>query len=61
VKRVWQNSAAGVCDGILTDVGKFLGDQPPHDDQTLLVVRLQHVAKSGGEIRLQNAEASLAR
>jgi serine phosphatase RsbU (regulator of sigma subunit) len=61
VKRVWQNSAAGVCDGILADVRKFLGNQPPHDDQTLLVVRLQHVAKSDGEVHSRNTEASLAR
>jgi sigma-B regulation protein RsbU (phosphoserine phosphatase) len=50
VQRVWQNTAAGVCDGILADVRKFLGDMPPHDDQTLLVVRLQHVAKAGGPV-----------
>ncbi|HEY4087337.1 MAG TPA: PP2C family protein-serine/threonine phosphatase [Bryobacteraceae bacterium] len=61
VMRVWQNSAAGVCDGILADVRKFLGDQPPHDDQTLLVVRLQQVAKSDDEIHSQNAAAWLAR
>jgi serine phosphatase RsbU (regulator of sigma subunit) len=61
VQRVWKNSAAGVCDGILADVRGFLGDMPPHDDQTLLVVRLQQVAKSGGEATSQNAEASLAR
>ncbi|HVY93503.1 MAG TPA: hypothetical protein VHA14_12160, partial [Bryobacteraceae bacterium] len=61
VKRVWKNSAAGVCDGILADVRKFLGDMPPHDDQTLLVVRLQQVAKSEGEVRSRDAEATLAR
>ncbi len=61
VKRVWQNSAAGVCDGILADVRKFLGDQPPHDDQTLLVVRLQQVAKPEGEIPAPATQASLAR
>ncbi|HVW08597.1 MAG TPA: PP2C family protein-serine/threonine phosphatase [Bryobacteraceae bacterium] len=61
VKRVWKNSAAGVCDGILGDVRKFLGDMPPHDDQTLLVVRLQQVAKPEGEVRPRDAEATLAR
>jgi hypothetical protein len=61
VTRVWQNSAAGVCDGILADVRRFLGDMPPHDDQTLLVVRLAHVAKSDDKAHPQNAEASLAR
>ena len=61
VQRVWKNSAAGVCDGILADVRKFLGDMPPHDDQTLLVVRLQHVAKSGDALLTRDAETSLAR
>lgn len=46
VKRVWNNPASGVCDGILAEVRKFLGDEPPHDDQTLLVVRLTTVANS---------------
>jgi Stage II sporulation protein E (SpoIIE) len=47
VKRVWQEPAGGICDGILADVGAFLGDEPPHDDQTLMVVRLENVAHAG--------------
>jgi sigma-B regulation protein RsbU (phosphoserine phosphatase) len=47
VKRVWEKSAGGICDGILADVGAFLGDEPPHDDQTLMVVRLENVAHAG--------------
>jgi hypothetical protein len=47
VKREWQKSAGGICDGILVDVGKFLGGEPPHDDQTLMVVRLENVAHTG--------------
>lgn len=47
-KRVWTNSASAVCDGILADVRKFLGEEPPQDDQTLMVVRLTPVAKADG-------------
>jgi len=43
VKREWRNSAGGVCDGVLADVRRFLGDELPHDDQTLMVVRLERV------------------
>ncbi len=56
VKREWQKPAGGVCDGILSDVRAFLGDTPPHDDQTLMVVRLEHVTRTGfnpaGEARV---------
>jgi hypothetical protein len=45
VKREWRKSADGICDGILADVGTFLGDELPHDDQTLMVVRLEHVVR----------------
>lgn len=47
VKREWQKPAGEICDGILADVGSFLGDLPPHDDQTLMVVRLENVAHTG--------------
>jgi hypothetical protein len=47
VKRVWEKSAGAICDGILTDVCAFLRDEPPHDDQTLMVVRLENVAHAG--------------
>ena len=46
VKREWKQSASGVCDGVLADVREFLGDLPPHDDQTLMVVRLEHVIRT---------------
>jgi hypothetical protein len=46
VKREWRNSAGGVCDGVLADVRTFLGDELPHDDQTLMVVRLVRVASA---------------
>jgi hypothetical protein len=56
VKREWRNSAGGVCDGILADVRAFLGDEPPHDDQTLMVVRLEHVATTGNGTHAREAE-----
>ncbi len=43
VKREFQKSASGVCEGILSDVRAFLGDELPHDDQTLMVVKLERV------------------
>jgi serine phosphatase RsbU (regulator of sigma subunit) len=47
VKRDWWDSASGVCDGILADVRAFLGKMPPHDDQTLMVIRLERVPAAG--------------
>ena len=41
VMRDWRKPAAEVCDGILADIRTFLDKQLPHDDQTLMVVRLQ--------------------
>ena len=57
VQRVWRQSASGVCDGVLADVNAFLGKEPPHDDQTLMVVRLEKVmtpeaAAEGAEERI---------
>jgi len=59
VKREWRNSASGICDGVLSDVRKFLGDELPHDDQTLMVVRLERVALSGNGVRRTEAEVSV--
>ena len=47
-KRVWQKPVGGICDSILDDVREFLGDELPHDDQTLMVVRLERVADPNG-------------
>jgi sigma-B regulation protein RsbU (phosphoserine phosphatase) len=52
VKRVWRNPAGAVCDGVLADVRTFLGETPPHDDQTLMVVRLERVASPGDGTRV---------
>jgi len=56
VKREWRNSAGGICDGVLADVRTFLGNELPHDDQTLMVVRLEQVAKAGTDARGVDAE-----
>ncbi len=56
VKREWRNSAGGVCDGVLADVRTFLGDELPHDDQTLMVVRLEHVVSEHSPIRAVEGE-----
>jgi hypothetical protein len=48
VKRAWQKSAGGVCDSVLADVRDFLGNELPHDDQTLMVVRLERVGDPNG-------------
>jgi len=55
-KREWRKSAGEICDGILADVGTFLGDEPPHDDQTLMVVRLENVAHAGNGYRSAETE-----
>jgi hypothetical protein len=60
VTREWKGkSAGGVCDSILADVNAFLGDLPPHDDQTLMVVRLEHVTKATGSTQVAQDEVSV--
>lgn len=39
----WSGSPTQICDAVLAEVRQFLGKQPPHDDQTLMVVRLMQV------------------
>jgi len=55
VKREWRKPAGEICDGILADVRAFLGKELPHDDQTLMVVRLERVPSANEAI--QDAEA----
>lgn len=45
VKENWEGSPTQICDAVLAKVRVFLGKELPHDDQTLMVVRLQGVAK----------------
>jgi serine phosphatase RsbU (regulator of sigma subunit) len=49
VKENWAGSPTEICDAVLAKVRTFLGKELPHDDQTLMVVRLQGVAKHSGE------------
>jgi hypothetical protein len=41
VKENWSGSPSEICDAVLSRVRTFLGKELPHDDQTLMVVRLQ--------------------
>lgn len=45
VEERWADSPTEIRDAILTKVRVFLGKELPHDDQTLMVVRLQGVQK----------------
>jgi len=45
VKDNWSASPSEICDAVLAHVRAFLGKELPHDDQTLMVVRLEGVAE----------------
>jgi serine phosphatase RsbU (regulator of sigma subunit) len=49
VEENWAGSPPEILDAVLAKVRTFLGKELPHDDQTLMVVRLQGVAKQSGE------------
>jgi serine phosphatase RsbU (regulator of sigma subunit) len=59
VEENWAGSPTQICDAVLARVRVFLGKELPHDDQTLMVVRLQGVAKSGGEAGRRAGETVL--
>jgi serine phosphatase RsbU (regulator of sigma subunit) len=46
VRENWTGTPTRICDAVLAGVRNFLGETPAHDDQTLMVVRLQGTAKS---------------
>jgi serine phosphatase RsbU (regulator of sigma subunit) len=48
VEESWAGSPTEICDAILAKVRVFLGKELPHDDQTLMVVRLQKVPIAAG-------------
>ena len=48
VEENWAGSPTEICDAILAKVRVFLGKELPHDDQTLMVVRLQKVPTAAG-------------
>jgi serine phosphatase RsbU (regulator of sigma subunit) len=59
VKESWTGSPTQICDAVLAKVRLFLGKELPHDDQTLMVVRLQGVAKRGIEAGYRPSETVL--
>ena len=59
VEENWAGSPTQICDAVLAKVRVFLGKELPHDDQTLMVVRLQGVAKSAGEAGRRTGETVL--
>ena len=40
IEKNWSRTPGEICGAVLEAVRVFLGNEPPHDDQTLLVVRL---------------------
>jgi sigma-B regulation protein RsbU (phosphoserine phosphatase) len=50
IEENWQGSPREICDGVLAQVRQFLGKEPPHDDQTLMIVRLQKVPAPAGHL-----------
>ncbi len=56
VEENWAGSPTEICDAVLAKVRTFLGKELPHDDQTLMVVRLQGVAKRSGQPGYSPAE-----
>ena len=50
IKEDWAGSPTEICDGVLAKVRLFLGKELPHDDQTLMVVRLQKVPSAAHHI-----------
>jgi hypothetical protein len=49
IEKNWNKPPAAICNAVLEAVGAFLGKELPHDDQTLLVVRLDQ-AGSGADL-----------
>lgn len=56
VKQNWTGSASQICDAVLANVRAFLGKALPHDDQTLMVVRLAGVERRGAETPHEQGE-----
>ncbi|HEX4275396.1 MAG TPA: PP2C family protein-serine/threonine phosphatase [Bryobacteraceae bacterium] len=59
VKENWTGTPTRICDAVLAQVRGFLGKALPHDDQTLMIVRLQGAARSSGEPGFEAAPAEL--
>jgi len=59
VEENWGGSPSQITDAVLARVRVFLGRELPHDDQTLMVVRLQGVARQAVEPEQQPRETVL--
>lgn len=59
VEKNWIGSPTEICDSVLAKVRAFLGKELPHDDQTLMIVRLQGVADRTGEPQFRPTETVL--
>jgi hypothetical protein len=46
VEKNWNKAPSAICNAVLDSVRMFLGKEAPHDDQTLLVVRLDQAPKA---------------
>lgn len=53
VQQNWSGSPTEICDAVLAGVRQFLGKASPHDDQTLMIVRLQQVSSELGQAPAQ--------
>jgi hypothetical protein len=56
VEDNWEKSSAEICDSILAHIRSFLGRQSPHDDQTLMVVRLQPIRSNPAPTSLEKLD-----
>ncbi len=61
VRENWAGSPTEICDAVLAGVRQFLGKALPHDDQTLMVVRLQRVPSVARHRDGMTARETLAR
>jgi serine phosphatase RsbU (regulator of sigma subunit) len=59
VKENWKGNPTRICDAVLANVRSFLGKAQALDDQTLMIVRLQGVAKALAEPGFETAPTAL--
>jgi sigma-B regulation protein RsbU (phosphoserine phosphatase) len=59
IEKNWNKAPGAICNAVLDSVGLFLGKELPHDDQTLLIVRLDQ-APVGVETPVEKAGVQVA-
>jgi serine phosphatase RsbU (regulator of sigma subunit) len=57
IQEMWDSSATDIRNAIHARLKAFTGDLPVMDDQTLIVVRFKHSAKTLAETRSTTASA----